>query len=320
MHYAVLVVTKEVPTEDAIRDLLAPYSEDPEICPPECLEFIDRTQELEDAYNNPTFDAYYRSDGSLTGDPRDLAEEITEQEYTAIQIQGDYFTWTENGKYYKNAVSHEVKEVVPGSVLYGSLEATAEQLGYVYNDSEEAYGYFINLDAKWDWYAIGGRFSHYLYVSKEVYENDPAYQDNIQGIPSMFGKQECYRVNSARIKDIINWFDPKVYLYSLQTFIKWENYVRQGKELAGEEFPLSLTMYKPEYVYRRYKDAETYAKCMSAIGSYVILKEGEWFDPGSLGWISAKPEDELEFDLNFMETLLEGIDDSYWITMVDCHI
>lgn len=70
------------------------------------------------------------------------------------------------------------------------IEYVEEDCGYVYSDKNNAFGYYENPNAKWDWYETGGRWSNFLKLKPDL--------DVQNEIPDFNG----LRGDSAKIKEI----------------------------------------------------------------------------------------------------------------------
>ena len=59
----------------------------------------------------------------------------------------------------------------------------------------------------------------------------------------------------------------------------------------------------------------------SAISTYALVKDGEWYERGTMGWfgISTNEQDESTWN-KFVNKTLDELPDNTRITLVDCHI
>ena len=99
------------------------------------------------------------------------------------------------------------------------------------------------------------------------------------------------------------------------------------KELveAKEKYSILTTegdFYKPEYYQRKYPTLESYLESYN-FSTYALLdRNGEWHEPGSMGWFgvsSSEPEEEAKFQSEYMQ-LVNEFDQEDWLVVVDCHI
>lgn len=149
-----------------------------------------------------------------------------------------------------------------------------------------------NPDSKWDWYSFGGRWAGLL-KTKEGDRVDSDLMENLDFSP-----------------------DEKKYQEALDF---WESYVVRGETKEG-----GFYFYKREFYQDRYRDAETYAKCMAAFTTRaVVLPDGSWHEAGQMGWfgVSSESHDEaLDWALHYKERFLDTAEPDWYITIVDCHI
>ena len=62
------------------------------------------------------------------------------------------------------------------------------------------------------------------------------------------------------------------------------------------------------------------ARC-AAFSTFAVLKDGEWYEKGSMGWWGMVSDEKLEYDWNAKFTeLIHELPDNTLITVVDCHI
>ena len=152
-----------------------------------------------------------------------------------------------------------------------------------------------NRDAKWDWYVEGGRFSGTLKNKAGEY------------------------VTSAPLSEIKISRDESAY----EKALRFWGVAVEGKPMEkGENF---FSLYKPEYYIDRYKCKEVYAYIVShPIFRACVTPDGVWHEKGQMGWwacSSETGEESLRWDLNFIDDyLLTGIENNWYVTVVDCHI
>ena len=153
-------------------------------------------------------------------------------------------------------------------------------------DDGEIYSTY-NPQSKWDWYEVGGRFSHLLQCKKEIPLKDQAYALDVD-FDGMKARKE---------KSLIPY----------------------------NEFISRNTLRKPEYLREMYPDEQTYIASMTCFSTYaVITPDGEWHAPGEMGWwgmSSDAPHERREWDLKYYERfIVPAIEHNWHITIVDCHI
>ena len=152
-----------------------------------------------------------------------------------------------------------------------------------------------NPNSKWDWYSVGGRFGG------ELLRKDGEYTDEAYASELNFERDE----------------------ESYKSYLRfWEIAVEDAPLEEGEEAPFVL--YKKEYYLDTYKTKENFADvCSRPIFHAVVTPDGEWHEPGQMGWFSslAEPDDTFEWNRKFYDTYLKpAIENNWHVTLVDCHI
>lgn len=152
-----------------------------------------------------------------------------------------------------------------------------------------------NLDAKWDWWVIGGRFSDILTLKKG-------------GL-----------TDSAQVKDLDFSLDKEAYQRALRF---WDIIVDHKPLEEGEEKPFNF--YKESYYREYYGDRETYARYRAQFSTYaVVTPDGKWHGKGEMGWFACSSEtaDEAkDWEEHYKERFIDAADPEWYLTIVDCHI
>lgn len=153
-----------------------------------------------------------------------------------------------------------------------------------------------NPDSKYDWWVIGGRWSGSLRDLNGEYHNTLKIAD-----------WDYNYINPDDIADYSRFWEVAV----------------EGAELTEKEKGDFGLLYKPEYYIEKYGNKSNYIKSMLTFSTYALLTpEGEWFEPGKMGWwgIShADPVDQGLWERDFT-SLIDSFDKDMYITIVDCHI
>lgn len=215
-----------------------------------------------------------------------------------------------------------------------------------------------NPHSKWDWYVIGGRFSgdfftHLTEEGKKVISDEnygePGVFNNDVGVDSIekkyidFDKIREEAAENARdyYRYVASLFDdgviPKVEItfnrlqemypnksikeireiYFAQSALKKVEKAKE-KDRKGENrlgFFFSLEDYQcteDEYAESAYK---------KALVPFALVKDGEWYDRGEMGWFGCV-SNEMEADKwnDFVNKTIEELDENEILTIVDCHI
>lgn len=190
-------------------------------------------------------------------------------------------------------------------------------------EDEPKFGYHYNPDAKWDWYSIGGRWRGLLKLKEGVENTDETMKIERK---SLWNNEEYEdidprAVNYAKIKDIDFTPDKNEYEKAKRF---WELYI-DGESPNNEEEQeiLDRASYRKEYLTRRYKNKETYARLTSTFNTFAVLTDDGWFEKGEMGWFGASSEtdeEEIAWQENYFKNFIENADGESYITIVDCHI
>lgn len=308
-HFTVGVIHK--PSQD-IDEMLAPFYE--------CLdtEFIDCTEEVEDAYRNSARIMWKTADGQMHETRDDMFKIlISDDEYYNLPANIPRTTDFNAGKslYYKYIPESfgAEKVEVPYSEIYPTIEEFAESY-YGYGEYDGCFGYWVNPQAKWDWYEVGGRWNGMLKLKPGC--------EGVMGFDGVFGRREEYdddmRCSEARIKDIDFSPDKDEYDAAIRF---WELVIDHEPLKEGETMPFN--MWKEEYYTSRYKDKEDYATRNSTFTTFAVLtSDGEWHEPGTMGWFGCNDstaESQEDWDVNYHK-FIENADPDDIFTVVDCHI
>lgn len=186
--------------------------------------------------------------------------------------------------------------------------------GNYLNKEKTHYGYYHNPNAKWDWHSLGGRWTGSFKLKKGC--------KGETGEPGL-GKEHAKGgfCDQARKGDIDFFPDKKEYNRSIRF---WELYV-EGKEPKNknEKEIIEHELYKREYFLDKFKTKERYAQLQSEFSTYAVLKDGEWFESGKMGWwgmSDATAKEEGEFKEGFYEKWIKNLPDETLLSVYDCHI
>lgn len=220
--------------------------------------------------------------------------------------------------------------------------------GYVRQYHDGAVKVFdrTNPNAKWDWYQVGGRWSGFLKLKtgakgelgeRSLLDNSP---DTRAGYADVARKGD---VDFAAMRDQagVEAGDLWNYVQALTGGETWESWdaVRDRIGLANDgddarEFYWNQPAVKklkadPQKRFNWHVDdglsgtREEYVAAArdNAVSTYAVVKDGEWFGQGEMGWFGMS-RDELtaaEWNRKFNE-LIDSLPDDTLLTVVDCHI
>ena len=156
--------------DEAVAEKLEPFSANTD--DPSFLEFVDQTEELKQEYEG-TIDCIKLPQGK-----------IVPARYGFYQNRFEI----QNGKVFqrkagpirqprrtKRAKRMQVYQNYPFQKLYRDFRQFAEEWAFAdWHEEQQAYGYYSNPDAQWDWYSIGGRWPCQLLVKDSCTEYVPS--------------------------------------------------------------------------------------------------------------------------------------------------
>lgn len=147
--------TLERSAEHEISELMAPYCEQTD--DPKYLEFDDRTDALHREYETDTTNCVRLPNGvivsmydqTVTGKYRIKDGKVYQRKAGRLGHE----------KRTKKAKKMRALPEYPVKKLYPTLEQYAEEhCGCTFDRQYNAYGYYCNPNAFWDWYSVGGRW------------------------------------------------------------------------------------------------------------------------------------------------------------------
>jgi len=166
----------------------------------------------------------------------------------------------------------------------------------VLNDEKgEHYGYFVNPNAKWDWWNIGGRWPNMIPL-----------KDGSKCDDAPFGLVDLEALKC----------DPEIFKESERL---WELVVEdKNPETKRDKELIKNVISTKDWYLNRFKTKEDYARQAASFYTFAVLKDGEWFEKG---WVEReKFEDEYNWAENFYDNFLTNLPEIAYITVVDCHI
>lgn len=182
------------------------------------------------------------------------------------------------------------------------------------NNEETAYGYYANPNSKWDWYSLGGRWTGAFKLKVDC--------EGKVGKPGlMTSPNEPGTCDQAKKGDID--FSPDKLKYD-KAITFWELKIEDRKpKNKTEQEMIEYDFYKKEYYLKKFKTKENYAKLQAEFSTFAVLKDGEWYESGSMGWFgcnSATPEEEGKFKEGFYDKFIKELPGDTLLSVYDCHI
>ncbi len=223
----------------------------------------------------------------------------------------------------------QVMENVPYCKFYRTFEEFVEkEYGTPYYEEQEAFGYYFNPDAFYDWYTIGRRWPDMFLVKEDCKEYGIAdrswtCEDEQTKAP------DGYRWTCAARKKDIAW--QAMYDWELEQ--EKQRYARLVQAFETRTLPKKTygTITEDgiqvfgEYVYHKGETEEEFLAQLKTrkypIYMYAFLKDGIWttterFIPDGE---NSKFEDNEDWE-DELEQFIDGLDDETVLVSVDCHM
>jgi len=313
MHFLTLVATEN----GYVDDKLERFDEQTE--DENYLSFEDVTEYYKKEYETP-FTAIRMLNGKIV-DPRELR---VNSEYAMKNNLVYKRAWGINkiDKRTKKAKKMKVLNDYSYKKMYKTFEEFAEKARYLtYHEKEQAYGYYYNPDAQWDWYVIGGRYADLILVKDnvtDVKENESysRYKEEKRKAPKGYkwvsGAKKCDiewdLMKRMEIKQAVrsyykckemyetgNLGKDKAFRIEDDRLLYWGN-VKYIKNETLKDFCTRKHLYRSKYSLACYS---------------FIDEEGEW---------NEREEITTNEWCEKVKKFILGLDDESYITCVDCHI
>lgn len=316
-HFSVMVVTDEKPTDETLSKIMQPYHEF------ECtgvddqyVQSVDRTEEAKAKY------AEY------------LAESLDKPE--------SFVEWV-HGWYGFSCVGPNVAIDRDGEHKYGY--ARIDESGNLVEAIDRT-----NPNKKWDYWRVGGRWRAELQVKEGVasaVSSEPSWEWSNRPFPEGF--------DSACVADID--FD-KMKAVAVQSRREWVQECIDKCGLSREDFAAGCMQHKESHEkwmelpaetrprggeYRQWLRDSGYKLLAAALENnweipepegqsldewidsaaplktFAVLKDGKWYECGEMGWFACVSNEDDQWDDKF-NGLVDSLQPTQWITIIDCHI
>lgn len=312
-----------------VDEIMAPFSENCE--DPEYLEFVDIEENERKNYESGTVNCVRMPNGTVcTCYQNPFSENFELVNGLVYQF---CFGHLKQRKRTKRAKQITVLPNYPLKKLYKTLESYLENYcGYKYDEDQQAYGYYSNPDAQWDWFEIGGRWPFQFLVSKQAkavikgrgYSEEDAEKDVPEGY---------HWVAGARKADI-EWSLMKSIAVEKATeqFSVLKQWYMTGKKPEEIQSYGEITEKGIEFFQEKiYLKGETLEQYLFRLGLapqhevsplvYAFIDDGEWYSEGDMGWFDISSNNtENETWRQMMENFIQEIPDNDILVSVDCHI
>lgn len=248
----------------------------------EYVIWVDETEEKLKEYKEDTIPMVCRNGEVLFSKYSDQAKKFWRREEPYAFTSKDKFELPEGF----------TLEDVPANKVYPTVkEYMIEWCGYEEdNFVGDTIGRLTNPNAKWDWYQIGGRWSNKL-ATKSGGNTDQCKVGDIS-----LQKMKMQR----KAERIANWsqFSLRPEKEQNDKFIR--EYLHNIKEGMTEK----------EYI-----------STDEGFSTFAVVKDGEWYQRGDMGWWGCVSEEKDQNDWNEeFAKLFESLPEDKYVTIVDCHI
>lgn len=307
------------------NNILEPY--DSNTTDTDYMEFCDKTQELKIAYQQSA-NCFKLPNGRIV-DPYDSS------------VCGRYIM--RNGQVYQcNAgpLHHEkrtksAKRITaipnyPLKKLYPNISDYAtEYFGYSYYPALNAYGYYYNPDAFFDWYSIGGRWP-FLFLVKDdcaecsVGEKHYSYSGKEKTAPEGYKWVCAARKRDIEWKVMADWY----ILTAKKKFHSLEKLFLTGERDDNIRGIVTDTgvVYDGELIYKKEETEEQYLKrsnlfrnCRYPISVYAFLCENGLYTQNDLDIPDTPTDNNKDFWQSALENHIDSLPDDIVLIGIDCH-
>ena len=252
-HYCVGVIVEDINNfETEIEKILAPYNENLEVKP---YIYKTKTQIIKEA-----------------------------KQYVSMIKQ----TIKENPKYQiENTYRKKILAAITDEDFYQTMR---DEDGEYDEEGNQLTTY--NPNSKWDWYQIGGRFTH---------------------------DEDFVQIKNFKLYDEMDEETKKKYYQVWDNFL---NGIKNPKELEKEVFG-NFRLWNDAYYINRYGTCENWIKHENSNLPYAFVDKNDWYEPGKMGWFGCDDatKESIEDYTAFAETYFtDPANQEKYIVWVDCHI
>ncbi|TSP14022.1 hypothetical protein [Cupriavidus campinensis] len=353
-HFTVLVIGNDIEKQ------LAPFQENNMgDCPKEYMAFNNVEEEHRPEWETGTFDRIRLVDGKLVEvNDESLYRPATEEEIAIFNgkdrkaqeaLAYRRTGWGPDEKYSVFQLPEGAERVqIPRKQEFETFEAYMEDYcGYEKDGEQGAFGYWENPNRKWDWYQVGGRWSG-MFKLKEGAAGE-------LGKRSLLDRGEDTRAIERRADqakkgdvDFAGMRDER----GQQAGERWDKVhaiiagrpIPLWKEILERHGPANIESARTEYYsnpvvqdinkahdeigwidsiadYAGTREEYVQAARDAAGCTFAVLKDGKWYERGSMGWWGVVADETERDDWNRQfAALIDGLPDDTLLSVVDCHI
>jgi hypothetical protein len=348
-----------------VNDKLAPFQENNMgDCPEDYLEFRNFEEEYLPEYENDTREMLVGPDGSYYSTYGDKAGELKDEYIETLDEVISHRFEPYHRKKFKEFIEHKgySYQEIPYNELFETFEEYMQEY-HGFNEKDEdmdAYGYWYNPNAMWDWYQIGGRWQGMLLVEEgkgikgeTSFMNDEEesplpgfeYVDMAQVKNIRFNKM--YELSYERLADK---YDEAFEEFPVTIDYNTNEVLEKYKEKEGEDAPLVSNDMKDDERKKKLKEwaktqddiekvdvkagmrsliygikpgttKEQHQETAALFTTYSVLtKDGEWVSKGDMGWFGMSANESEDWTEAYHENFINQLNGEDYVVIVDCHI
>lgn len=345
-HFGVLVITDKKPTEDILEEILAPWHEFE--CTGMVNKYVQNIDELPEAlelYNGdeirlraPDGSLHHPYDDQFYKDPTRAKFNYIPEGWEKVGVpKKELYTFAEFvAAYYERPILLNEPD----------LEDVHKWGWYRVGENGEVTELVrrTNPNAKWDWWAVGGRWSGFLApkaTAVDVEKGQPGLmgsQANPKGVDVAMKRDVDFEGmrEDARWKARAEW--QKIHDlvgHLLDEFRTWDH-VRD--EMFPEDIDEARKFYHAQPAMQELRKQEDLRwlsledflcpleeyetrRSNSCTTTFAFVKDGQWIERGNMGFwaVVTNEQDKEEWDKAFNQ-MLDELPADTWLTVVDCHI
>ena len=315
--------------EDLVDNRLLPYCENIE--DRAYLEFVDCTEECRREYENDGEVMVRLVNGKWL--PMYDHQIYNTYEVYEGKVYQRNFGPLHHRKRTKRAKQMKVMKI-PFRKQYSDYKEYAEKYGnYEKGDGTDAYGYYLNPNAEWDWFQIGGRWPNRFLVKSNcctVFSGELSFF--LKNEPDAEAPDGYCWVTGARKKDIA-WDVMKALFIQREReiYLQCEKWYREGTLPNGSRGLFITDKGVESWGSLLYAKDETLEECLRRkglseeyqypLGTYALLSDDGWTDRYKMGCEgeNMNSENERQWD-QAVQRYIASLPDDAMLVSVDCHI
>jgi len=326
-HFTTFIATEDPANIDWLMEPFCESTEDMDY-----LEFIDHDEEVRREYNESKVDCIKLPHGMIVPYYYRAARDFEIKDGKVFQRKAGPLHHAMRTKKAKKL--HALPEY-PIRKLYASLEDYAENYhSYAFSEEHQAYGYYTNPNAFWDWYVIGGRWPFRFLVKVDcdsaVYSEDRWDKEKA----SVLAPKGYQWVAGARKRDI-EWDVMRAHRIEKRTkrLAELEQWYRSGVRPADDDLFASITeegiiSWQQHMLYVKDETLEQYLErndlgpdCKYPVYAFSYVDENGYSSHGDMGWWGISSNDKPdEVWRSMLQEFLERVPEENFIVSLDCHI